>query len=302
MLHVNIVMLFYRVVSDKPKDFSTLSLINHLRSKHPVLYDEMNAVKSAVVLAANKVAALPAASHVSHARQSQPGIKDSFEKLKMWDISSENAKSIDMAIAKMIAVDMEPYHVVEKPRFIELVQTLEKRYRMPSRKYFTERVIPDMFDNVSSKLRDIVADACSVAFSCDTWTTDNTTESYFGLTAHWLSESFQRNSYVLNCTKFEGSHTAVNLLSTFDKAIVYWNIPREKCHLVLGDNAANNSKCFRDGQIPSVGCCAHTIQLCVHDGLLSQRYVSDIVNAGHKIVGHFKHSSSATDRLHSLQD
>ena len=105
----------------------------------------------------------------------------------------------------------------------------------------------------------------------------------------------------MNCVKFTGSHTAVNLLSVFQRALEDWNISREKCHVVLRDNAANITKCFRDGNLASVPCFAHTVQLCVHDGILSQRYVSDTVKAGHKIVGHFKHSSSATDRLHSLQ-
>ena len=57
----------------------------------------------------------------------QPGIKDAFDKVKLWDINRDNAKRIHVAIGKMIAVDLEPYHVVEKPGFIELVNTLEKK-------------------------------------------------------------------------------------------------------------------------------------------------------------------------------
>ena len=98
-----------------------------------------------------------------------------------------------------------------------------------------------------------------------------------------------------------GQHSAANLLSAFDRSLENWNIPRSKCHIVLRDNAANISKCFRDGNIDSAGCFAHTVQLCVNDGILSQRYVSDLVKVGHRIIGHFKHSSSAMDRLHSLQ-
>ena len=39
----------------------------------------------------------------------------------------------------------------------------------------------------------------------------------------------------------------------------------------------------------------------MHDGLLSQRGVSDIISIGKKLVGHFKHSSSASGRFKELQ-
>ena len=192
-----------RCKPDKPKTFSTTSLISHLRSKHPVQYDEMNSRKTAIAVAAEGATATATATSNAHSDSStlprsgsnltaQPGIRQAFDKLKLWDINSENAQRVHVAIAKMIAIDMEPYHVVEKPGFVNLVQTLEKRYSMPSRKYFTERVIPDLFETVNSRLKDKVAGALSIAFSTDTWTTDNMTESYFGLTAHWLTDTFER--------------------------------------------------------------------------------------------------------------
>jgi len=115
---------------DKPKDYSTSSLIAHLRSKHPDLYKEMTNLKSSVSLAADRAisgtVSTSAASDVpqsSHA--TQPSIKDAYEKLKVWDINSDNAKRIHLAIANMIVLDMEPYHVVQKPGFIELMKTLD---------------------------------------------------------------------------------------------------------------------------------------------------------------------------------
>lgn len=46
---------------------------------------------------------------------------------------------------------------------------------------------------------------------------------------------------------------------------------------------------------------AHTLQLAVHDGVLSQRSVSDCAAIGRKIVGHFCHSQLATSRLRDIQ-
>lgn len=54
--------------------------------------------------------------------------------------------------------------------------------------------------------------------------------------------------------------------------------------------------------VPSLGCLAHTVQLVVHEGLLSQRSVSDALANGRKIVAHFKHSPLATTRLAEIQE
>ena len=62
-------------------------------------------------------------------------------------------------------------------------------------------------------------------------------------------------------------------------------------HLVLQDNAANMAKAMRDASLTSLGCFAHTLQLVVHDGVLSQRVVMDTLVVWRKIVGHFKHSA-----------
>jgi hypothetical protein len=142
-----------------------------------------------------------------------------------------------------------------------------------------------------------------VAFviTTDTWTADNTVQSFMGLTAHWLTVQFENMSFVLDCKPFDGHHTASGLLSAFQQMLDKYSINIQRSHVALRENAANISKCFRDANVRSLGCFAHTIQLCVHDGLLSQRAVSDIISIGKKLVGHFKHLSSATDRLKELQ-
>ncbi len=55
-----------------------------------------------------------------------------------------------------------------------------------------------------------------------------------------------------------------------------WNIPLDKVHLVLRDNAANILKAMRDSALPSFGCFAHSLQLVVHDGVFAQRAVLDL--------------------------
>ncbi|KAJ8004519.1 hypothetical protein DPEC_G00137120 [Dallia pectoralis] len=57
--------------------------------------------------------------------------------------------------------------------------------------------------------------------------------------------------------------------------LVKWKIPKSNVHVVLRDNASNMKKAMDEMDVPSLGCFAHTLQLVVHEGLLSQRSVSD---------------------------
>ena len=58
---------------------------------------------------------------------------------------------------------------------------------------------------------------------------------------------------------------------------------------------------MQDAGLPSLECMAHTLQLAVHEGVLSQRSISDIIATGRRIVGHFKHSALAYSELQNVQ-
>ena len=121
------------------------------------------------------------------------------------------------------------------------------------------------------------------------------------LTAHFIDQDFKQHNVVLQCQEFPGSHTAEALAAAFREMFRSWGIPTEKVHVILRDNAKNMVKAMKDAGVPSLPCMAHTLQLVVNKGVLSQRSISDITAAGRRIVGHFKHSPLAYSRLQSIQ-
>ena len=72
-----------------------------------------------------------------------------------------------------------------------------------------------------------------------------------------------------------------------------WGISKTRVHLIIHDNASNIKKVSQEARLPSLGCFAHTLQLIVNEGVLSQHAVIDILTISRKIVGHFKHSTLA---------
>ena len=97
-------------------------------------------------------------------------------------------------------------------------------------------------------------------------------------TAHWIANDFQRLSAVLNVKLLEGSHTGAYLCEQYSEILKNWNIGKSQVHLVLRDNAKNLEKSLRDADLPNYGCFAHSLQLVVHDGVLKQRSVVDLIS------------------------
>lgn len=77
---------------------------------------------------------------------------------------------------------------------------------------------------------------------------------------------------------------------------------RDKLHVILHDNAANVVKASRDVlKISYVTCMAHMLKLVVGDAMKTQRMVIDAMGVARRLVGQFKHSSSATAELQEIQ-
>ena len=106
---------------------------------------------------------------------------------------------------------------------------------------------------------------------------------------------------MLNASRIEGSHTGAYIADKIKVLLESWSISTDQVHVILRDNGSNMVRTMKDANLPDLGCFAHTLQLVVHDSVLSQRVVIDILATCRSIVGHFKHSSLAYGRLCEIQ-
>ena len=97
------------------------------------------------------------------------------------------------------------------------------------------------------------------------------------------------------------AHTGEYIASCISAMLDKWDISHDRVHLVLSDNASNMVKAMQDVSLPHFGCFAHSLQLVVIDGLLSQRAIADITAVFKSIVGHFHRSSIASHNLTRIQ-
>ena len=144
-----------------------------------------------------------------------------------------------------------------------------------------------LFDNLKAKVTQAVSGVNFFSFTTDVWMTNVSNESLLSLTAHWITGT---------------SRTCSCIAEKITGMLRSWDISHDQVHVILCDNGSNMVRAMKDACLPSLGCFAQTLQLVVHEGVLSQRAVIDILAICRKIVGHFKHSSLAYSRLREIQN
>lgn len=271
-----------------PKRFNTTNLIKHLKGKHADLHEDF--------LKACKV------KKSTQTSLTQPTLAESLERREKLPRDGKRALAITRKIAEFILLDDQPLSVVSNVGFQSLMEHLEPRYAIPSRHYFVENVIPQLHSEVRACIAEKVEKAKALSFTTDIWSSDHRPLSLLSLTVHWIDSDFTLRRAVLHAREFRGSHAASAIMHTMGEMLRNWNMDKKKVHVVLRDNAANMKKAMDDFGVPSLGCFAHTLQLVVHEGVLSQRAVSDALANGRKIVAHFKHSPKAYSSLEDLQE
>ena len=129
-----------------------------------------------------------------------------------------------MKIAEMMALDYQLLSVVSDVGFTRLLHTIEPRYKIPSRKYFTDNVLPKIKENIDTKLFELLKDVEFLSLTTDIWSTSLSNESLISMTAHWISNEFERTSAVLHAQKMEGSHTGVAICRALESMLENWKI------------------------------------------------------------------------------
>ena len=71
---------------------------------------------------------------------------------RRWDINDTRAQRVHKFVMEMIALDNQPFSLVEDLGFVRLLQVLEPQYSLPSRKYFVENLLPAIHDEVKSRV------------------------------------------------------------------------------------------------------------------------------------------------------
>jgi hypothetical protein len=141
-----------------------------------------------------------------------------------------------------------------------------------------------------------------VALTSDLWTS-KANESVITITSHFLDENNKINSCVLDTIGFDQEHSGDNLSSYFKLATEKWGI-RNKVETFVTDNASNITNAVEFSVFDSLRCIGHTLNLSANDILKNDVFdrVQELLTKCRKLVGYFKHSSKAQQKMTKIQD
>ncbi|XP_061162789.1 E3 SUMO-protein ligase ZBED1-like [Saccostrea echinata] len=215
---------------------------------------------------------------------------------KKYASNTERAKKITDKIARFIVKDLRPFSMVDSPEFRDMIACLDNRYQVPSRKTFSEIVIPKMYSDVKVKVQSSLREAEQVALTTDGWSS-RATESYITITSTHIDKDWNICNFVLQTRMMPESHTGENVAEVLRNAVREWNLPIfYGFPPVVSDNAANMMKAGELLGNIHVNCYAHTLNLACQKCLAVKR-LENILAKIRKIVAFFHRSNIAAALL-----
>ncbi len=131
-----------------------------------------------------------------------------------------------------------PAHIVSKDSSRRLIQTLDKRYQLPSRTHFTWVAIPEMYEKCKAGVEYELKQVKYYATTTDMWSS-RMMEPYMSLTVHYINDNFEIKSRCLQTAFFPEDHTGENLSQGLKEALASWGLCEEQHVSITTDNGSN---------------------------------------------------------------
>ncbi len=148
------------------------------------------------------------------------------------------------------------------------------------------------------KRKEVLAQVNHIALTGDHWTSVSN-NNYLGVTAHFISDTWELKSFALTILKTEERHFAEACKEQFLSVARKWDI-EGKTTTIGTDSARNMVAAIRLTRYEHMNCVAHMVQRSVTVSLADSGFVNALAKA-RKVVGHFKHSPANAAELQAQQ-
>ncbi|CAH0555103.1 unnamed protein product [Brassicogethes aeneus] len=202
------------------------------------------------------------------------------------------AEQIDKQVVKMVAKGHHALRIVDEKEMRLLIQLVSQcpGYQLPSRKTLSENLIPNVYNNVMTKIQKKVEAASALSLSTYGWTS-----SYIAIVAHFVDNDTKLQSALLGCVNFNDRHTSLNLCNFLKEVMSDWNISH-KIAAIISDNAANIVSAVRLGGWRIIGCFDHSLNLVVQQ---ATKEIADVLTKVKNIVEYFNRSTQGQNKINN---
>ena len=247
------------------------TLTRHVNSVHP-----------------DKVGLLPGQTQIS------AGFATSNNPLFRYDHESSS-----VALAEAICVDHLAFQFSENLGFNDyMVNHVQPSYKLVSRKVIKKNVIKAYKRRKAELVAYFSQNDLNVSICSDIWSDHGQTNSYMGVTCHFIDRHFNMQKRLLAFRVFNDSHTAQNIAMMIRTILEEYRL-LNRVFSIGFDNASSNTASIRElsaicqplfgGRFFHIRCACHILNLCVQDGLSAMSYHFDPIKDVIKYIwGHTK--------------
>lgn len=157
---------------------------------------------------------------------------------------------------------MMPIYSVSKEGFQKMIRTLDKRYQLPSRNYFSQVAIPELYVKCRSEVQLEITAVKFFSITTDLWSS-RTTEPYISLTVHFVDDESVLKSCCLQTSYFPDDHTGQNIAAGLIEALAAWDLCEDGLVAVTTDNGTNIVKAVAFNHWTRFQCFGHRLHLAI---------------------------------------
>lgn len=157
---------------------------------------------------------------------------------------------------------MAPISTVENEGFKATIKTLDKRYSLPSRKYFSIVALPSPYNQCRMTVEKELQTVQNFATTIDLWSS-HAMEPYLSLTVHFITSDFNMKSQCLQTAFFPADHTREELAEGLKWHLNSWYLDEEKMVCITADSGPNLIKTMSLNNWTRLRCFGHRLQLAV---------------------------------------
>ncbi|XP_025766188.1 zinc finger BED domain-containing protein 1-like [Oreochromis niloticus] len=179
---------------------------------------------------------------------------------------------------------MVPISTVEQEGFIQLLKTLDRRYQLPSRKYFTREALPKMYTEVRQSLAAQLTKVSHSALTTDMWSR----RPYMSVTIHFM-EDWELKTARLQTSYFPQDHTGEHTAEALQDVLKTWTLNPTGLVAITTDNGANIVKAVQLNQRLRIQCFGHRLHPAIGHAMDDGR-ITRAISLCKKVVSSFSYS------------
>ncbi|XP_013066826.2 E3 SUMO-protein ligase ZBED1-like [Biomphalaria glabrata] len=209
-------------------------------------------------------------------------------------------QTMTRALLKMITVDLHPASIVNGKGFRDFVKSLDSRYEIPSKKVIVKNLLSELAEETKHKIKLDVVIASYFALTVETWTYRDS-QIFMTLSAHFIKDSWEMSSIVLETFDCTEEKTETNIATSFKRITEEWGIT-DRVIALVADNTEDviHSAALVNGWEELV-CFGHTINIVITNALTSVAELVRIQKKTSDAVAYFEKSTKAADTLAAVQ-